>query len=91
MDGAQADGGCCAAPFRFSDEVLRRKLRSLFGQDWNVVAACNNKNTLWGKQQGNPVDGMLKHGTLADQLERLLGAVLAAERPQTRPGAPGHN
>ena len=43
------------------------------------------------KERRNAIDRVLKHRALPDQLERLFGSMLAAERPEPRAAASGHD
>ena len=87
----QANGGRGVASDRLGDDLLRRKLRKLAQDGGAQVVIGDDPETARRGHGREARDRLLDHGLLAIEREQLLGAPLAAQRPEARASAAGEN
>jgi hypothetical protein len=77
----QAQAGRSAAWGRLDQDILYRYLGQLLVSKPRVVRPSEDIESLGGREGKNATDSLLQHRALADKVEQLLGAPLAAARP----------
>jgi hypothetical protein len=87
----EPDGGSGIASNGLRDNMLRRKLRKLAHDSCPQIVVGNDPKIAWRGHRCEACHGLLDHGVLAIQREQLLGATLAAKRPEARAAASGKN
>src|SRR5258707_3182716 len=87
----QSNRGRCIAPGGLSDDLLRVKLWKLTKNSGTKVVVRDDPKTT-GRGHGCEARyGLLDHGVLAVERKQLLGAALAAQRPEPRASAASQN
>src|SRR5450759_2339555 len=87
----QPNRGSGVASGGLGDDLLRRKFRKLT-QDGGTQVVIGDDPETAGRGHGCEArDGLLDHRVLAVEREQLLGAALAAQRPEARASAAGEN
>ena len=56
-----------------------------------ILDARQDENAIIGYQSAQAVNGQIDQGLAAEQLQEMLGLVLAAQRPESRSRAAGHD
>src|ERR1700674_4798461 len=80
----QTNGGRCIASGRLGDDLLRMKLRKLMKDGGTQVVVRNDPEPARRSHRCEARDGLLNHGLLSIEGKQLLGAALAAQRPEAR-------
>ena len=91
MDGGQPNGWCRAASLRLDNEILRGDVAYLFRQHTGMLFTGNHQDLFRAEKRGEPFHRDLEHALVGIKAQRGLGQALAAQRPQARPRAAGHN
>ena len=87
----QADRRRGVAAFRLTDNVPGGDIGKLGADTTGVAGIGDDIQPLRRNQSFDPVGGLLKHGPLADNVQKLLRGFLPAARPETCPPAPGRD
>ena len=86
---SQGDGRCRIAAFRFQQDGGGRQsqLQQLLCHDETVSLVTNNNGPGDVREARQAGGGLLQHGALAREGQKLLGHQLAGQRPQAGAGA----
>ena len=87
----QADGGRRVASHGLGDDLLRGKLWQLTKDSGAQVVIGDDPETARSGQGHEARDRLLDHGLVTIEGEQLLGAALAAQRPEARATSAGQN
>src|SRR5580704_15973285 len=87
----QSNRGRCIAPDGLSDDLLPVKLWKLTKNSGTKVVIRDDPKTARRGHGCEARHGLLDHGVLAVEREQLLGAALAAQRPEPRASAASQN
>ena len=89
---AQRDGRRRVALVRLGEDILRRHLIAEQRADGRfLLTVGENEDVLAQHEAVEPGERLLQQGLFAQELEKLFGAVIAAQRPETAATAAGED
>ena len=88
VNGREPHRHCGVPPQRLNQHAFTRGCGNLFAYGSGLFGSRDRPDALGGNQRLQTRDGLLEHGVLVDDVQKLLRRARAAARPETSAAAP---